>query len=285
MKKILITGANGFVGSRLLEYYKTTYQVIGYTHSMLDFTNEKDVIREVEKVRPDIVIHCGAISDTAQCLKEPELSYLINVKGSENIAKACNRYNAKLIFLSSDQVYFGSDESKPHKEDELLSPIHPYGQQKLEAEQRCAFSNLNTVSLRLSWMYDLITKNEKEHGNLFTQVLEALRQGKTMTYPVYDYRCITNVNDVVKNIEKVFDLPSGVYNFASENQGSTYDVVSHIINMLNADKRYLVGNEEAFALRPRNLSMDMEKIKGYGIGFLDTNASISNCLKGYNVML
>ena len=104
--KIMVTGAGGFVGSRLAAYYGKKYDVWGVTHKDLDLTNEAAVFKTVENYHPDVLIHCAAISDVAECSKKPELSHAVNVLGMEYLAKACGKTGTKLVMCSSDQVYF-----------------------------------------------------------------------------------------------------------------------------------------------------------------------------------
>ena len=112
--KIMVTGAGGFVGSRLTAYYGEKYDVWGVTHKDLDLTDEAAVFKTVENYRPDVLLHCAAVSDVAECSKKPELSHAVNVLGTEYLAKACGKTGTKLIMCSSDQVYFrkrGEQES------------------------------------------------------------------------------------------------------------------------------------------------------------------------------
>ncbi|MFR7842068.1 MAG: sugar nucleotide-binding protein [Gallintestinimicrobium sp.] len=104
--KIMVTGAGGFVGSRLTAYYGEKYDVWGVTHKDLDLTDEAAVFKTVENYRPDVLLHCAAVSDVAECSKKPELSHAVNVLGTEYLAKACGKTGTKLVMCSSDQVYF-----------------------------------------------------------------------------------------------------------------------------------------------------------------------------------
>jgi len=269
-KKILITGANGFLGRRAAEYYKKNNTVLTPSHAEMDITDETGVRIFFENIRPDIVIHCAAISDTGVCEKNPRLSRNVNLTGSEHIAKAAGAVHAKCLMCSSDQVYFGSAKPGAHTEDETLSPANVYGRHKLAAEESCLGLNPDCVMLRLTWMYDPVSKSETEHSDFMRTLLAALREGKDLLYPVHDLRGITYVWDVIENMEKAFALPGGVYNFGSENDRNPYNTVLEVFRRLELNTERLKRNEEAFRSNPRNISMSTEKIGRYGISFPST---------------
>ena len=127
MKKILVTGATGFLGSRIVPFFSDRYVVYAPTHSEMDISNKTEVNRIFRDYIPDYVIHCAAMSDVGRCEKEPELSWKINVEGSINIALAAanlshsnDSKDTKCIICSSDQVYFGSKLDGSHEENEVL---------------------------------------------------------------------------------------------------------------------------------------------------------------------
>ena len=136
MKKILITGGSGFLGSRLAYYYRDKYDLLLPSHSELNISREEAVKAYLEEHRPDAVIHCAALSNTWYCEQHPEESHRVNVQGTVRIAKACKLIGAKLVFMSSDQVYNGTPMLGPLKEEDVLQPVNFYGRHKLEAEQR-----------------------------------------------------------------------------------------------------------------------------------------------------
>ena len=121
MKKLLITGASGFLGRRIADFYSETYEIAAPTHTELDITDPDNIAFVLKKYQPDVIIHCAAMSDVGRCEKEPEQSWNINVAGSVNVAKAAGEINAKCILCSSDQVYFSmleADNAKAHREEE-----------------------------------------------------------------------------------------------------------------------------------------------------------------------
>lgn len=279
MKKLLITGASGFVGSRIAAHYAGRYEIYAPKHETMDITDEVSVKEYFANVQPDYVVHCAAVSDTGRCQREPELSWKINVTGSVNIAKASKDVGAKCVLCSSDQVYFGSDVMTAHKEEEVLVPANVYGKEKLKGEELCLAVNPESVHLRLAWMYDGRNCNYEIHRDFMSTVKEKLQNKETFAYPVHDMRGITDVWEVVENMEKTFDLPGGVYNFGSWNGRSTYDTVKRVFEELGLPSTWIEKNETAFADKPRNLTMDQEKISGFGIVFRDTETAIKSNLE------
>lgn len=270
MKRLLVTGASGFLGSRIVNFYHGKYEVYTPTHAEMDITNEESVLAAFDSFHPDFVIHSAAISDLAMCEKEPEKSWKINVDGSRNIAAASAKFHAKCLLCSSDQVYFGSKVNGLHNEDEIVDPVNLYGKGKRRAEEDCLNENPECVLLRLSWMYDIRMNNEHEHDDFFRTLIWRLGTSEALSYPVYDVRGITDVNEVVCNFEKALELPGGIYNFGSPNDRNTYETVLAMFEELNWDVGRLVRNEEAFASNPRNISMSPKKLNNSGIFFSST---------------
>lgn len=279
MRTILVTGATGFLGSRILDFYRNKYDICAPTHNEMDITNEDNVFSVFDKYKPDIVVHCAAISNVGLCDKEPEKAYNINVDGSTIIAKVAREYQAKCIICSSDQVYFGSTIEGAHSENEELKPFNLYGQEKLQAEQECLKTNPDCVLLRLSWLYDIRTIREGEHGDFFRTLLSQISGSGELSYPVYDKRGITDVNEVVENLEKTFQIAGGVYNFGAPNDKDTYHTIYEVFSNVGLDVSRLCKNKEAFKTNPRNICMSQDKIENCGIYFSTTVNGLSRNLK------
>ena len=94
MKKLLITGGSGFMGGRIAAYYKDKYQVFAPKHEEMEITNEESVAAYFEQVKPDLVVHCAAISDVGTCEKDPDLAWQVNVEASVRIARISRKMNA-----------------------------------------------------------------------------------------------------------------------------------------------------------------------------------------------
>lgn len=280
--KLLITGAAGFLGRRTAAYFRSLgFPVLTPSHREMDITQAEAVRSWFRENRPEAVIHTAAVSDTGLCQQQPEWSQTVNVDGCLHLARCCREFGGKLVLCSSDQVYSGSSFPGPHAEEEPVSPNNVYGNQKRLAEQRCLEILPDTVCLRLSWMYSK-TSLPGEHGHFLTTLKAALEdETKPLIWPVYDRRCITDVDTVVRNLPLTLKLPGGVYNFGSENHESTYETVKQLLQQLGTEEALarLTPNEAAFADTPRNLTMDTAKIQEAGIFFPTTKQGLLDALQ------
>lgn len=291
MKQILITGSSGFLGSRLLRHFTQgemsgKYTVSGVSGRQLDVRSPGAVERLIGEMHPDWVIHCAAISGTAACTADPALSRAVNADGAINVARSCRSAGSKMIFCSSDQVYFGEcgghpGDLSPHSETERLHPRGIYGIHKLEAEMGSAAISGDTVCLRLSWMYDTVQpEGRAQHSDLYTTLRDLAADGETArAFPVNDFRALTWVTDVAANMEAALRLPGGVYNFGSGSNESTWETALSFMDLMGGKKDQIRKDSQTFAGRPRNLRMSARKAEAFGIHFPQTARGLERALK------
>ena len=277
MKKILVTGAGGFVGARILEMWRGQFEISAFPPDFLRTADETAVRRFITAERPDVIVHTAALSNTQVCQQHPEESFRANVLLPEWVAAAAAETGAKLLSFSSDQVYAGVQQPGPLAEALPLSPANVYGRHKLEAEARVMTRCPDAVALRLPWMYDLPGGRLPIRGNLPLNLLQAAKTGEVLHFSRRDHRGVGYVREVIANLLPAMALPGGVYNFGSECDGDMVETARCFANLLQVD----VKIEESDL--PRNLAMDTGKLRAHGIEFSSTWGALRVCLGDYRL--
>lgn len=243
-----------------MEALKDSYTIIAPRHKDMDITSEEDIEQYISQTTPDIILHLAAISNTGYCEEHPYESYLVNVIGVENLAKAAALHNIKFVFFSSDQIYNGNHELGLLPEDIATSPENHYGRHKLLAEERALNINSDTVALRATWMYDIERPGMHTHLNFIRNIKTAIETGSPLRFATREFRGITWIEDIVRNIQPTFDLPGGIYNFGAENTMNTYETACDYVRMLGHDPAtIIIADNERFPEHIRNISISMEK--------------------------
>ena len=260
---ILVTGATGFVGQKIMQMCKNTVAC-----PSLRTASGDDILRIIEEIGADAIIHTAAISDIGVCQANPEASYIANVQLPIHLAKAAK--HAKLICFSSDQVYSGLDEEGPYSEDRAKAN-NIYAEHKLEMEQRVLDIAPDAVMLRAEWMYDYYLKKP----NYFMNIINA---ADSVSFSSRQYRGLTYVKEVAENMEKVIHLPGGIYNFGSETTKSMYEISKEFLALLDKN----IKLEDA---PPRhNLWMNCAKAKGFGVQFRNVEDGLKQCAEDYKLL-
>ena len=260
---ILVTGANGFVGKRIMEHCRDTVAC-----PSLRGMSEDDIRRIVEESGADTIIHTAAISDIGICQANPEASYLANVQIPLYLAKAAQ--GRKLVCFSSDQVYSGMEEPGPYTE-EWVKPGNTYAWHKLEMEQQVLDMVPDAVMLRAEWMYDY----SPERPNYFMNILWA---EKEISFSSRQFRGVTYVREVARNMENVIRLPGGAYNFGSETEKSIYEITKEFLALIG--KNIYLRDGEPW----HNLWMNCEKARKLGVSFQRVEDGLRTCAREHGII-
>ena len=286
MKKILVSGGAGFFASRFTEFYKDKYEIVSLKRQDLDITDEAKTIAVINDIKPYYVVHTAAIAETGKCENNPDLSYSINVQGTMNVAKGSKKVGAKLIYLSSEQIFNGNYEAGPYSEEIEPKPDTIYGKHKFQSEFKVQEILEEAWILRLTWMFGLPERGKKVNSNAVWNVISAAIKGEKIKVPSYEFRGMTYVYELINNMEKIMTIPYGIYNTGSENNLSSYEIAILVLKEMGLDCRaeeLLIKDEEKFKLHPRDLRISNKKLKANGIEFSNTEDGIGKCIHEFNL--
>lgn len=205
-----------------------------------------------------------------------------------NVAEACLKAKTKLVYLSSDQVYNGNTDSGPYSEEFIPVPDTVYGRHKMQAEKGIQDILKDAVILRLTWMFSLPEKNKKTNSNIVWNTVKTAMKNKAINLPANEYRGITYVYDLIKNFDKILDLPCGIFNAGSENNLSTYEIGEIVLKAMGLDYRssdILIKDTERYKMRNRDLRISNSRLKNYGICFPDAEEAVKNCIKDFSFII
>jgi dTDP-4-dehydrorhamnose reductase len=234
--KILITGANGFLGYYLAEQLlKKNYSVtatgkgdgrLPFTHNKnfqwlsMDFTDPFSIHDVFENIKPDVVVHAGAMSKPDECETNQMLAYLVNVEGTVQLLINAADIKSFFVFLSTDFVFDG--ERGMYNEDDAPNPVNYYGRTKLEAEEAVKEYEFDWAIVRTVLVYG---KNHSGHNNILKIVKEKLEKGEE--YGVVDdqLRTPTYVEDLAKGIISIIEKKAtGVFHLSGKDILTPYQM-------------------------------------------------------------
>ena len=223
MKKIWITGAEGHIGTALLDLLEgVEYQLLPTDIEEVDITKIDEVTQFVHVNRPDVVINCAGLTDVQECENNVDEAYRVNAIGVRNVALAANEVNAKVIQISTDDV-FDKESRVPYNEFDNVHPRTIYGKSK-EAGEKILTQLLNRfVIIRSSWIYGI--------GRDFVdEVLRNVGQGKMMEVPNNQYAAPTSAKELAKVIRYFIDNEEyGLYHVVCPGSCSRYEFARTIL--------------------------------------------------------
>lgn len=211
----MVTGAGGQLGAELRRLLEGREAALA-THADLDVCDQQAVLQAVGAFKPAAVIHAAAFTDVDRCESEAERAHLINTIGAWNVALACRRAGAAMVYVSTNYVFDGSKPG-PYVEYDSPGPISVYGASKLGGERAAAQVLADLYVVRSAWIYSPWKRN------FVSSLLEAAKTRPKLRY----------VNDQLGNPTRASDLaaaildliPSGafgVYHLACEGSTSWY---------------------------------------------------------------
>lgn len=289
MKKMVITGANGYLASLVQLFNKDKFEFIRVSRSDVDYNDPAAVAAYFDGLDFDVLFHTAANATTADCENDPVGTHRVNCESAIEIAKVCRAKGRRMIFISTEQLFNGKSEPGPFAEDVEPSCVTAYGQQKAEVDAWMRENMDDYVILRLSWMFGMAMPGIKPSPGIVGNVLAALKNDKPTLFTCNEKRCMTYAQHLAGQFDKICELPSGVYNFASSNSLTTYEAARAIAGKLverglfsqeDVD-RCILPNKERYADRFRDFRLDNTKTVAAGIELGTLESDVDRCLADF----
>ena len=258
--RILITGGKGMLG-RTLQNVFSDNEIIIADLPEADITDAAGFDSFIEDNAPDVVIHCAAMTAVDRCETEKELAYKLNVEGSCNVAKACQRHGVRLIAISTDYVFDGKADRPYNEFDVADGGATVYGQSKFLGEEAIRKNCDNYVICRISWLYGA-------GGPSFVHAMMNLADGTRPVLKVVNdqHGNPTSALAVARNLKNIIDRPelTGIFHMTCEGEATWYEFALEIFRLAGKEQKVQPCTTDEFprpAPRPLNSRLEKKRLR------------------------
>jgi len=224
-KKILVTGANGQLGSAIFTIFKQhNMNVVGTDRSIMDITNQKQVFEVINQIKPQVIIHCAAYTAVDKAEEDKLNCYKSNVDGTRNIALIAKELNIELIYFSTDYVFDGT-KLEPYEVSDFPNPINYYGLTKYLGEEIIKSLLINYFIFRISWVFGPNGKN------FVNTILRLSKEKKSLNVVNDQIGSPTYTIDIATFLISKNSLNYGIHHLSNEGYTSWYEFALEIIKI------------------------------------------------------
>ena len=291
-KRLLVTGASGFLGWNLCQHAKSEWTIIGTTYSNFveitdvaiiktDLTKVNDLKNLLSETKPSAVIHTAALSDPNICQVNRETSYKINTEASINIAGYCSDLNIPCLFTSTDLVFDGLNP--PYSEEDDPSPISIYGEHKLMAENGMKNRCETVVICRMPLMFG---SPGPTSSNFLQLLLRQMRKGVEVNLFVDEVRTPLSEKDAVEGLMIALERLHDIVHLGGQQRISRYEFGKLVMDVFNYESARLnpCRQIEVQMPAPRPRDVSLTNVKAIEMGFQPETLKISlKRIKGKDV--
>ncbi len=281
MKKILVTGAPGQLGSevKVLSENYSQFEWFFADRTQVSLDNLSVLKDQLEIINPNIILNCGAYTAVDKAETEQEIADIVNHQAVKIIAQYANDNKVKLIHVSTDYVFDGTS-AVALTEEAVTQPINVYGATKRAGELACLEANPDAIIIRTSWVYS-------KFGNNFVKTMKRLLEERDTISVVNDQvgspTYATDLAQIMMDIVTAQEWIPGIYNYSNEGEISWYEFVLAIqeIGGYTCDVKGIHSSSYPTpAKRPAFSLLDKAKIKEvYGVSVPNYKESLEKCLE------
>ncbi len=258
MKRILITGSNGFLGQKLVQLLSQSPKTVtfatsigknrlpfteGYIYHEMDVTSEESIAATILATKPDIIIHTAAMTNVDTCELNKEACWKLNVTAVEHLIKACEKHQIFLQHLSTDFVFDG--KNGPYCETDDPNPISFYGWSKFAAEKAIQGAHIKWAIIRTVLVYG--TAFDLTRSNIILWVKSSLEAQKAIKVVTDQIRTPTLVEDLALGCFLIIqNQAEGIFHISGNELLSPYDMAILVANYFNLDTSLISKTNAAF---------------------------------------
>lgn len=274
-KKLLITGASGFLGWNLCRLSHTEFDTAvgivfdnsnplsGIDFMKADLTRFAELRGMLADVRPDAVIHTAAMSQTNFCQLHPDESRKINVEATSNLAGLCADRSIPFVFTSSDMVFDGLNP--PYREEDPVSPVSVYGEQKAEAERAVLKNHPDAAVCRMALMF-----GDAGAGKSFIQPwIKDMREGRELRLFIDEFRTPLSGRDAARGLLLAVAKSKGLLHLGGPERLSRYEFGRMLREAVGLPGAKIVPcTQDSFKMAaPRPPDVSLDSSKAFALGF------------------
>jgi dTDP-4-dehydrorhamnose reductase len=222
--RIAITGIRGQLGTELQRVLGGEHQVLGLDLPEHDVT-DLVVIDYITELGPSLVIHAAAMTDVDGCARNPEAAYTANALGTRNVALGCQKAEAEMLYISTNEVFDGTKDS-PYWEFDEPNPINAYGKSKLAGERYVQVLLDRFYIVRTSWLFG------KAGNNFVKKILSLADREGELRVVTDEIASPTYAPDLAQAIKELIKLRIyGIYHFTNAGACSRFDFAKRILEL------------------------------------------------------
>lgn len=274
--KILVTGANGLLGQKLVSLLqekedieliatargKSVQTITRGTFHSLDVTDKHQVDTLISATKPDVIIHTAAMTQVDDCETKRDACVLNNVTAVEHLIEACSKNEVHLVHVSTDFIFDGTHG--PLDETAEPNPVNFYGESKLTAERLIQASNISWSILRTVLVYGVT--NDMSRSNIVLWVKKSLEEGKTISVVNDQWRTPTLAEDLAQGCYlAAVKKATGVFNISGKDFVTPFDIATQTATFFGLEKSLIQPTDSTKfkqpARRPMKTGFIIDKAK------------------------
>ena len=282
IKRILLIGADGQLGSDLKKVIDKSYQLFCPLIEELDITQFDKVKEYVRQISPDLIINTAAFHQTDECEKDYQRAFLVNTFAVKNLADVCKESDISLVHISTDYI-FGLDEKRkiPYTEEDLPGPVNIYGISKLAGEYCVRYVLKKYFIIRPAGLFGVAGAKGKG-GNFIETMLKLAKEKGEVKVKNDEFTTPTYTQELAETIVQLIKTDKyGIYHITSQGECSWYEFAKKIFELTNTQVNCQPVSSDEFttiAKRPRYSVLDNKHLREIG---LDKMSHWENALEKY----